>query len=194
MIGRGTKAGRSILGDGVPIDLRVVQEFCGGFMFCSSKKVLVAAIATVLVILAGMARASAGVAERREIEEFNQRFREATLKMDNAGTMALWAEDGVSLLPGMAPMVGRKTIGDWLNDLVTKMPGYRVTKQENEFHDLQISGAWASEWGTTYQVVQPPDGKPPIENHGKILLVLHKEKDGAWRIKQEMWNAAESVK
>jgi ketosteroid isomerase-like protein len=64
-----------------------------------------------------------------------------------------------------------------------------VTKQEYDFHDIQVSGDWASEWGTTVQVVQPPDGKPAIESHGKILLVLHKEKDGVWRIKQEMWNA-----
>jgi len=124
-----------------------------------------------------------------EIEAFNQRFQEVTLRMDNAGAMALWADDGVTLLPGMAPIAGKKTIAKWLDDLVAKMPGYQITKQENEFHDIQISGEWASEWGTTYQVVQPPDGKPGIESYGKILLVLHKEKDGRWRIKQEMWNA-----
>jgi len=64
-----------------------------------------------------------------------------------------------------------------------------VTKQEDEYHDIHVSGDWASEWGLTYQVLQPADGKPQIENHGKILLVLHKEKDGHWKIKQEMWNA-----
>ena len=154
------------------------------------KILLVVGSVLVLVWAVRTVTASSGGAEQKEIEAFNGKFLEVTLRMDNAGLMALWAEDGVSLLPGMAPMISKKTIGAWLDDLVEKMPGYRVTKQENEFHDIQVSGDWASEWGTTVQVVQPPDRKPAIESHGKILLVLHKEKDGGWKIKQEMWNAA----
>jgi hypothetical protein len=37
--------------------------------------------------------------------------------------------------------------------------------------------------------VQPPDGKPPIDGRGKILLILHKDSYGAWKIQQEMWNS-----
>jgi ketosteroid isomerase-like protein len=117
-------------------------------------------------------------AQQKEIEAFNAKFRDVTLSMDNAGLMALWDDDGTTLLPGMGPITSKKTISKWLDDVVSKMPGYKVTKQENDFHDIQISGDWASEWGTTHQVVQPPDGKPVIDIHGKILLVLHKGKDG----------------
>jgi hypothetical protein len=39
-------------------------------------------------------------------------------------------------------------------------------------------------------VVQPPNGKEPIETWGKMALVLHREANREWRIKQEMWNAA----
>ena len=129
---------------------------------------------------------------RKEIEAFNQRYTAAHLKMDNAAVMAMWAEEGVTLLPGMAPLAGRSNIAKWLDGITAKMPGYRVTKQQDDFHDIQISGDWASEWGTTDQIVQPPDGKPPIESHGKILLVLHREKDGQWKIRQEMWNPGPS--
>jgi uncharacterized protein (TIGR02246 family) len=156
-----------------------------------SRRIFLAAGLAMLALGAYQTSAVSGAAEKKEIEAFNKEFLEVTLHMDTAGVMALWADDGVTLLPGMAPVAGKKTIAKWLDDVVARMPGYRVTKQENEFHAIQISGDWASEWGTTYQVVQPPGGKPPIESHGKILLVLHKEKDGAWKIKQEMWNAAE---
>jgi ketosteroid isomerase-like protein len=27
-----------------------------------------------------------------------------------------------------------------------------------------------------------------IDSYGKLLLVLHKESDGNWRVKREMWN------
>ena len=107
--------------------------------------------------------------------------------MDNAATMALWAEDGVSLLPGMAPIEGKSTIAKWLDGVVSHLRGYRVTAQDNEFHDVEVSGDWASEWGTTHQVVQPPNGGPVMETWGKILLVLRRDKDGAWKIREEMW-------
>ena len=124
----------------------------------------------------------------QEIQAFNREFREATLRMNNARVVALWDEAGVSLLPGLAPIIGKQAISQWLDDLVHKMPGYRVTKQENVFHDIQVSGDWASEWGETRQVVSPPDGKPPIEGRGKVLLVLHRNRAGEWKIRQEMWN------
>jgi uncharacterized protein (TIGR02246 family) len=127
---------------------------------------------------------------QKEIETFNQKFREATLKMDNAATMALWADDGTTLLPGMSPLSGKSNIAKWLDEITSRMQGYRVVSQENDFHDIQVAGDWASEWGTTVQVTQPPEGKEPIEVHGKILLILHRERSGEWKIKQEMWNAS----
>jgi uncharacterized protein (TIGR02246 family) len=127
---------------------------------------------------------------QKEIEAFNQKFREATLKMDNAASVALWADDGTTLLPGMAPLTGKSNIAKWLDAVTAKMPGYHVVSQENDFHDIQVAGDWASEWGTTIQVAQPPEGKEPLEIHGKILLILHREKSGEWKIKQEMWNAS----
>jgi len=33
------------------------------------------------------------------------------------------------------------------------MPGYKVTKQEMEFHDIPVCGDWASERVTEHQVV-----------------------------------------
>jgi len=129
-------------------------------------------------------------AGRKEIEVFNNRYVELHLKMDTAGILGLWAEDGVDLMPGDAAMMGRKKISAWVEDIVAKMPGYKVTKQEMEFHDIHVCGEWASEWATVHQEVQPPDEKPLIESYGKTALVLHREASGEWKVQQEMWNAA----
>src|SRR5262245_28434987 len=148
--------------------------------------------ALALMLVAGALASAAAYRsdpDAKQIEAFNQRFTAANLAMDNAQVMALWADDGVSLQPDSAPMAGKKTIAKWLDEIVAQMPGYRVTKDEADFHDIQVSGDWASEWGTTHQIVQPPGGKPAIETFGKILLVLHREADGEWRIEKEMWNA-----
>ena len=45
---------------------------------------------------------------RKEIDAFNKRFLEARRKMNDAAILGMWAEDGVSLLPETAPMVGRR--------------------------------------------------------------------------------------
>jgi uncharacterized protein (TIGR02246 family) len=153
-----------------------------------TRSLSIAVLVLVFILTSGLAAPQNRT--QKEIEAFNQKFREATLKMDNAATVALWAEDGTTLLPGMTPLTGKANIAKWLDEITARMPGYHVVSQENDFHDIQVSGDWASEWGTTVQVAQPPEGKEPLEIHGKILLILHREKNGEWKIKQEMWNAS----
>ena len=146
---------------------------------------------TAVLIALSTSSASTQAARRKdELETFNNHCRELHLKMDTAGIFALWADDGVDLMPGEAPMIGKKVIQVWVEDILAKMPGYKVTKEEMEFHDIRVSGDWASEWGLEHQVVQPPNGQEPIETWGKVALVLHREASGEWRIQQEMWNAA----
>jgi ketosteroid isomerase-like protein len=147
-------------------------------------------LAAMLIALNTSAARGQAASRKNGVETFNNHLRELHLKMDTAGIFALWAGDGVDLMPGEAPMVGKKVIQAWVEDILAKMPGYKVTKEEMEFHDIQVSGDWASEWALEHQVVQPPNGKAPNETWGKIALVLHREANGAWRIKQEMWNAA----
>jgi ketosteroid isomerase-like protein len=147
-------------------------------------------LAFVLFALSTSAASGQAASTKDDLEKFNSHFRELHLKMDTAGIFALWEDDGVDLMPGEAPMIGKKAIQAWVEDILTKMPGYKVTKEEMEFHDIHVSGNWASEWALEHQVVQPPDGKEPIETWGKLALVLHREANGEWRIKQEMWNPA----
>jgi uncharacterized protein (TIGR02246 family) len=149
--------------------------------------------AALIVLLAAAGPSAAGPTPAgKEIDAFNQRFRTAILSMDNSAIMALWADDGVTLLPGLAPIIGKQTIARWLDGVTAQMPGYRVTGQDNDFHDIRIAGDWASEWGTTHQAVRPPGGKPAMEIYGKILLVLHRDGAGSWKIEEEMWNNVET--
>jgi uncharacterized protein (TIGR02246 family) len=167
-----------------------MQESAEGWMNFT-RKILLGAI--FVALLTGAVRMKARESEdagRKEIEAFNRRYVELHLKMDTAGVLALWEEDGVDLMPGDDAMIGKKKIVAWVEDIVAKMPGYKVTKQDMEFHDIRVCGDWASEWATEHQVVQPPEGKPPIEGYGKMALVLHREANGEWKVQQEMWNVA----
>ena len=126
---------------------------------------------------------------KAEILAFNQSFINAHLRMDNPAIIDMWAEDGVSLLPSMSPMVGRAAIGKFITDISAQMPGYKIVREKIDFRDIQVSGDWASEWGLETQGLQPPGNQPTMEGYGKLLFVLHKNPTGEWKIQQEMWNS-----
>jgi len=123
----------------------------------------------------------------KSVEEFNRKFRASILNTDHTAMLAMWAEDGVDLMPGEAPLLGKKAIATWLTGIETSGAGSRVSVEELEFHDLQVSGDWASEWANEHQIVQPRR-KPAVEGYGKVALVLHREENQQWTIQQEMWN------
>ena len=166
------------------------MEVAGGRMDVTRRVILGACFVALLMAAVRIKARTAEGAGRKEIEAFNKRYLELHEKMDTAGILALWAEDGVDLMSGNALMIGRNKISAWVEDIVAKMPGYKMAKREMEFHDIQVCGDWASEWATEHQLVQPPDGKPLIESYGKMALVLHREANGEWKVQQEMWNAA----
>lgn len=144
-------------------------------------------IAVSLCVLTCFAIASSSRNAAQEIAAFNERFTEAIRQMNNAVVLSLWADDGVSLLPGSPPIVGKTAIAKFMEGATSKTAGFKVVSHENDFHDLKISGEWASEWAVTTQVVQPPNGEPQMTIHGKMLLVLHRDKGGAWKIENECW-------
>jgi ketosteroid isomerase-like protein len=133
---------------------------------------------------------SASAQGRADIESFNRALSDATRRMDNAATMALWSEDGVSLLPSTKPIEGKAAIGAFLSATTAGFPGAHMEQFELRCQDVEVSGDWASEWCTEHQVVRFADARPPFDGWGKLLLVLHRSSDGQWRIRTEMWNQA----
>jgi ketosteroid isomerase-like protein len=146
-----------------------------------------AALLIVLVIGAAKAGGRKNVSDSAIVDGFNRRFLECILNRDHGGMLAMWAEDGVDLMPGEAPLVGKAAIATWLKGLEKRGTGSRVVKEELEFHDVRVSGDWASEWAEEHQTVET-QGQPPIDGYGKMALVLHREGNEQWTIKQEMWN------
>lgn len=125
------------------------------------------------------------------VEAFNRALDSATRHMDNAAILALWAEDGVSLLPSTAPIVGKKAIGEFLARVTGSLAGAKMETFEMQCHDITVSGDLATEWCTAHQVVRFADKKqPPFDGWGKMLFVLHRAADGRWLVKTEMWNQA----
>ena len=143
-----------------------------------------------ITILLLLISAAANATPQSGIEAFNKALDSATRSMNNAAVLALWEDDGVSLLPSTPPIVGKKAIGKFLDDVMAAYPGGKMKTFEMQCHDIQVSGDWGSEWCSAHQIVQFPGFKPPVDSWGKMLFVLHRGADGKWRVKHEMWNQA----
>jgi len=125
------------------------------------------------------------------VEAFNKAMDAATRHMNNDEALALWEDDGVSLLPSTPPIAGKKAIAQFLDQVTAQLKGAHMEKFEMQCHDITISGDWASEWCTEHQVVRFADPKqPPFDGRGTMLFVLHRGAGGQWRLKTEMWNQA----
>ena len=126
---------------------------------------------------------------RKSLDAFNQKFIEACQRMDHPAAATFWAEDGADLLPGMAPMVGKAKISEWLNGLTPQLAGAKMVYCTVDWQDVQIHGDLAYEWGINRQKIDFPPPKKSFENEGKIVLILKRQSDGSWKIALESWNA-----
>lgn len=139
----------------------------------------------ILVLASGQTQASPDAIA--EIRAFNTAYDTAIKSQNNDRVLALWASDGVSLLPGQAAIRGRQAIDQFLKGVQAQAVGWKVVSQKSTCHDIAVHGSWGTEWCDTHQVASRPDGKPNWEGWGKMALVLHRV-NGHWLIRQEMWN------
>jgi len=127
---------------------------------------------------------------RKPVDVFNLQFVESCRHFDPAGTAALWADDGVDLLPGMDPIIGKSAISKWLSGLSEQVKGTKVVQCDIDWKQIQISGDVAYEWGINTQTVSAPGQPEPFKNKGKITLIVRKQADGPWKLELESWNSS----
>jgi len=114
------------------------------------------------------------------IEKFRQQDIAATLSRDPVALTDLWTDDGVRLVQGRPPEVGRAAIRA-SNERWPTRPGAKVLSYVPETKDVTTWDGWAVEWGYfTGSYVESPDGEPK-KLSGTRLMVLKKMPDGSWK-------------
>lgn len=121
------------------------------------------------------------------IAAFNQSLAAATRAMDNRAMLALWEDDGTSLLPDTPPIKGKTAIAQFLATVSEQLRGARMLQFDLACHEIQAGGDWASEWCDEHQVVALANGQPRFDGRGRMALVLHRDAGQVWRLRREMW-------
>jgi len=135
-------------------------------------------------------QSSSSADAKKGLDEFNRAFIDACRNMNHEAAAQLWADDGVDLLPGMEPMIGKPEILQWLLGLGEKMKGVKVLQCDVDWRETHVAGAVGYEWGINTQTISVPDRPDPIKNKGKITLILRKQTDGSWKLALESWNSS----
>jgi ketosteroid isomerase-like protein len=121
------------------------------------------------------------------IAAFNSAFTDAIRAMNNDAVLALWEDDGIAILPGSPPVRGKAAMRAMLQGISSAHPKAKMESFTNQCFDIEGRGSWASERCVEHQVVTEP-GKPTFDSWGNMLLVLHRQPSGEWRLSREMWN------
>jgi hypothetical protein len=67
-------------------------------------------ILTLAVLTLNASGRESGESNVKTLEDFNRKFRESILNTDHAAMLAMWCDDGVDLMPGEAPLMGKKQL------------------------------------------------------------------------------------
>ena len=127
---------------------------------------------------------------RKEVEALNREEAQSCAQMDNARTLTLWADDGVDLIQGLRPIVGKAAIAGWYASLTPQLRGPRIEFCRIDWRAITIRGDFAYEWGISRQKIDFPASRKAVESTGKILFILKRQRGGAWRIELESWSSS----
>lgn len=126
-------------------------------------------------------------ADQSGVAAFNRAFTDAIRTMDDDAVLSLWEDDGIALLPDTKAVRGKAAMRRMLDGISSAHPKAKMEHFTNDCFDIVGNATWVSEWCLEHQVVSEP-GKPTFDSWGKLLLVLHRQASGDWRLVREMWN------
>jgi ketosteroid isomerase-like protein len=109
--------------------------------------------------------------------DLEARFAKDVLERGGAGFAAWFAEDGVALGNGVAPLIGKLAISDsakWLPAV------YQLTWTPTEA-EMGPSGDMGYTWGHYEGHSKDANGNP-VTTSGRYMTIWRKESNGAWKV------------
>ena len=125
----------------------------------------------------------AHAADLAAIERLEQEDIEVTLSQDPKGLVDVWAEDGVRIMPGNPPTVGKVAIAAENEKAHVEHPEFKVLKYAPDIKNFQIAIAdgWAIEVGSVVATYRLSAKDNPVSINDQGMRVLKRQSDGSWK-------------
>ena len=121
----------------------------------------------------------------RDIEALNRHDVEAALAGDTRAIASQWTDDFVVLSSG--PILrGRDAHTMMIEQGAEQAKAFVSVDYTVAFEEITVSGDYAYEWGTYRGSMRPRAGGETISYSGKLLRVLRRQPDGAWKMHRTM--------
>jgi ketosteroid isomerase-like protein/uncharacterized protein YndB with AHSA1/START domain len=132
-------------------------------------------------------------ADRAAIAELHARDEEASRAMDHATLASLWTDDVAALSPDGVVVRGRAANAARLEELTAAMAGQEIVDYDLYFEEVEVRGDWAFEWGTYAGTTRDPSSGAPRPLQGRLMRILQRQGDGAWRVARTMYTPPQSA-
>ena len=119
-------------------------------------------------------------AELGKIIELEHRDAEAARINDVDALISLWTDDGVLLMPGTNPVVGKPSIRKLLETQKQQSAAIKTVSYDEDWTERRTNGNAAWEWGSISVSIQLPDGRR-VSQKAFMLRILSRQPDGAWK-------------
>lgn len=141
------------------------------------KQAIAVCVLACVALTAGAALA-ADAAPKHGLETVDSAWVKAMLANDASACAALYADDAVLVLPGMAALKGKKAIAEayagWLKDV-------KVTDAAVMDTHYRSAGHISAGWGAFKVTTAPKAGGAPTTETGTWCAVAAQQKDGSWK-------------
>ena len=122
----------------------------------------------------------------RAIEALTQHDVTAALTGDARALTSQWTDDFV-VLPPSGPIVrGRAANAAIAEQGAEQMKAFAPVDYIVEFEETRLLGDYAYQWGTYRGSVRPRAGGQAMSYSGKLMRILQRQPDGAWKMHRTM--------
>jgi len=124
-------------------------------------------------------------AVRQAIEQAKAKYIDAVTRGDSAGFVANYADDAVSMEPGVPVQHGRGELGA---NFAKRQQEVKVSDMKASTASVDVAGDYTIETGS-YELTFTPKGGKPMYDKGNYLMVWKKQTDGSWKIYRDINNS-----
>lgn len=120
-------------------------------------------------------------ADKVAIKELERRDIIASKKNDVDTLISVWTDDGVLLAPYSAPVMGKQSIRELLEQQKRQSKNLETTAYDEDWKEPRIVDNYAFEWGQIAATVRLATGKE-VNERVNAMRVLERQTDRSWKV------------